>query len=208
MPGWLGLARDAPVGGWDSLPQHILVQILAHVPVQDRFRHAALVGVDWAEAAVTATTDVCMPHSRCLNLGNFQSWLVQHSASSTGQSNSLTAISLTSHADQELVVLPCPKLRRLDLADMSVQLLPTAGGLFPGALRGVSALTRFTLQHASVVGGPQTLTGKAPCAVSFCRRQHSCTCSPKCLAQLCGTAHAAHGTAAAVCWAARHSNTL
>jgi hypothetical protein len=135
--------------------------------VQDRFRHAALVGVDWAEAAVTATTDVCMPNSRCRNLGNFQSWLVQHSHGSTGQSNSLTAISLTSHVDQELVLLPCPKLRRLDLACMSVQLLPTVGGLFPGALRGVGALTRFTLQHASVVGGPQTLTGEEPCGGAF-----------------------------------------
>jgi hypothetical protein len=57
-------------------------------------------------------------------------------------------------------VLPCSKLRQLDLDHMSVQLLPTVGGLFPGILRDASRLTRFTLQNASVIGGPQALTGE------------------------------------------------
>jgi hypothetical protein len=42
-------------------------------------------------------------------------------------------------------------------------LLPTIGGLFPGILRDVAGLTRLTLQHAAVVGGPQALTGVWAC---------------------------------------------
>ena len=98
---------------WASLPEHILVQILQHVPVQDRFRYCALVSPDWATAAVASTTDVCMP-SRCHDLLNLQSWLVQYG----GQ---LTAVSLTGQVDQEVVILPCAKLRRLDLEEVTVQ---------------------------------------------------------------------------------------
>ena len=46
---------------------------------------------------------------------------------------------------------------------LALQLLPTIGGLFPGILRDVAGLTRLTLQHAAVVGGPQVLTGVWAC---------------------------------------------
>jgi hypothetical protein len=43
-----------------------------------------------------------------------------------------------------------------------VQLLPVTGGLFPGILRDVTQLTRFTLRQSSVIGGPDALTSKCP----------------------------------------------
>jgi hypothetical protein len=59
--------------------------------------------------------------SRCHDLLNLQSWLVQYG----GQ---LTAVSLTGQVDQEVVILPCAKLRRLDLEEVTVQVGDFEGG--------------------------------------------------------------------------------
>lgn len=45
------------------------------------------------------------------------------------------------------------------------QLSRVTGGLFPGILKEATRLTRLTLQHAAVVGGPDALTGGFACVV-------------------------------------------
>jgi hypothetical protein len=87
------------------------VQILQHVPVQDRFRHAALVNPDWAAAAIDSTDSICLP-GKCSQLFNLQSWLVQHGSS-------IDTVSVTGQVDEDVVLLPCSKLQQLDLSEVS-----------------------------------------------------------------------------------------
>jgi hypothetical protein len=97
------------------LPQEVLVQIVQHVPLVERFSSCALVSTAWAAAACAATDTVSL--ETLSNPQGFTAWLHTH-----GTQVSSICIKNGREKVLQLQDLPCSRLQDLQLGHFELDL--------------------------------------------------------------------------------------
>jgi hypothetical protein len=130
-----------------DLPEEVLVQLLEHVPLQQRLLTCARLSTKFKAAAITSTKSIKLYAGRLGTVFGFQSYLQSHGSSLT----SLDLKPPVFTVPFALLELPCPNLRKLQLTDTLVQFTATPGSQQQGVLRSCKALTSLYLRNCNVL---------------------------------------------------------